>query len=93
MAEIGELLLISKSQMTRLIDELINLEMIARQPDVHDRRKSNIMLTSKGEIFIEDVQKNFEGCIKDWLSSLSDEELRELSSSMRRIQEIAFKLA
>jgi DNA-binding MarR family transcriptional regulator len=91
-AEIADLLLISKSQMTRLIDELIRLGMVERQPDTQDRRKSNILLTHKGTAIVKEVRVNIQANIKTWLSSLTDEELRELSTSFKKIQNIIMKL-
>ncbi len=91
-AEIADLLLISKSQMTRLIDELINLGMVERQPDTQDRRKSNILLTHKGAAIVEKVRVNTQGNIKTWLSSLTDQELSQLSISLKQIQNIIMKL-
>ncbi len=92
LAEIADLLFISKSQMTRLIDELIELDMVERQPDAVDRRKSNIILKDKGNNVVEEFRAKVGESIKSWLSSLSEEELRELSVSLKRLQDIIFKL-
>ncbi len=91
-AEIADLLLISKSQMTRLIDELIDRGMVERQQDMQDRRKSNILLTPKGAAIVEKVRAHIQGNIKAWLSSLTDQELGQLSNSLKQIQNIIVKL-
>ena len=91
-AEIANLLLISKSQMTRLIDELINLGMVKRQSDTQDRRKRNILLTHKGAAIVEKFQENVQRNIKTWLSSLTYQELSELSNSLKQIQNIVLKM-
>jgi len=91
-AEIAELLFISKSQMTRLIDELISLELIERQPHSQDRRKSNILLTSKGRLLIETIWRRFESNVEEWLSSLDTDELERLSMSLKQIQTIIMKM-
>jgi len=51
--EIGEILMVAKTQMTRLIDELYAMGMVNRQPDTEDRRKLNISLTDKGNKVFE----------------------------------------
>jgi len=93
LAEISDMLFISKSQMTRLIDELIGLEMVERQTDAVDRRKSNIILTNKGEKVVQEVRAKIGEGIKEWLSSLSDDELEKLSASLKIIHDIIFKLS
>ncbi|MFO8101193.1 MAG: MarR family transcriptional regulator [Dehalococcoidia bacterium] len=93
MAEIADMLLISKSQMTRLIDELINLEMVERHPDKNDRRKSNIVLTPKGSKTVEEFKRGVEDNTKIWLSSLNDEELSRIAASLKQIQNSVMKLS
>ncbi len=93
LAEIADLLFISKSQMTRLIDELIDLGMIVRQPNAQDRRKSNIILADEGKFVVEEFRAKVAESIKTWLSSLNDDELEELSDSLKRLQDIIFKLS
>ena len=91
-AEIAELLFISKSQMTRLIDELISLDLIERQPHSQDRRKSNILLTNKGHSLIENISKRFQNNVEEWLFSLEQEELEKLLISLKQIQSIVLKM-
>ncbi len=93
MAEIADMLLISKSQMTRLIDELIRREMVERHPDKNDRRKSNVFLTPKGSKTVEEFKKGIEDNIKRWLSSLTDQELSQIATSLKQIQNIIMRLS
>jgi DNA-binding MarR family transcriptional regulator len=55
MNAIGELLNISKAQMTQSIDKLVILEMASRQHSAKDRRKIDIYLTEKGKRVLEEV--------------------------------------
>ena len=89
---IGGELLISKPQMTYLIDELINLGMVERQSDQVDRRKINISLTDKGKTTVEKCDGIMRNIIKTKLSSLKDEDLEELSISLRKVKDILSKL-
>jgi DNA-binding MarR family transcriptional regulator len=90
--EIGERLQIPKPQMTHLIDKLVNLEMVERQADDRDRRIVNIALTSKSKALIKRHKRMMEKAIKETLSSLSDKELEELSTSLRKLRDILSKL-
>jgi DNA-binding MarR family transcriptional regulator len=90
--EIGEMLLISKPQMTRLIDELIDLGMVERQPDETDRRKLNISLTQKGRGTGERFRETIRGVIKNRLSHLPEKDLEELSAALKTVLEVGLKV-
>ena len=91
-AEIGEKLLIPKPQMTHLIDRLVSLEIVERRPDTADRRITNITLTEKGRKMMEEHDRLLKSSIKENLSCLTDEELQELSVSLRNLRDILSKL-
>lgn len=91
-AEIGERLQIPKPQMTHLIDRLEKLEIAARQADTTDRRMSNIMLTDKGRQIIEELDQVINESIKAKLSYLTEDELRELSVSLKKLGDILYRL-
>jgi len=91
-AEIGERLQIPKPQMTHLIDRLENLKMVTRQADTTDRRVTNITLTDKGRTIAEELDRVITDSIREKLSCLTDEELRELSVSLRKLGDILTKL-
>lgn len=91
-AEIGERLQIPKPQMTHLIDRLEKLEIAVRQADTTDRRMSNIMLTDKGRRIIEELDQVINESIKAKLSYLTEEELQELSVSLKKLGDILYRL-
>jgi len=90
--EIGDMLLISKPQMTRLIDELIDLGMVERQPDETDRRKINISLTEKGRGTVEKFRDTIKGVIQTRLSPLPEKDLVELSAALKQVLQVASKI-
>ena len=90
--EIGDRLQIPKPQMTHLIDKLVALNMVERQPDARDRRIINIALTSRGKILLKKHRRMIEDAIKKSLASLTDEQLEELSTSLRKLRQILSKL-
>lgn len=90
--EIGERLQIPRPQMTHLIDKLVSLGMVERQPDDRDRRIINIAPTSKSKSLLKKHKRMMEKAIKETLSSLTDKDLKELSTSLRKLRDILSKL-
>ncbi|MCP4612070.1 MAG: winged helix-turn-helix transcriptional regulator, partial [Planctomycetes bacterium] len=88
----GDMLLISKPQMTRLIDELIDLGMVERHPDETDRRKINISLTVKGKETVEKFRNTIKGVIKTRLAPLPEKDLVELSTALKTVLEVGSKV-
>jgi DNA-binding MarR family transcriptional regulator len=88
-AEIGERLRIAKAQMTHLIDKLVELEMVERSVDAADR---NITLTDKGRSTLEKHESSIINAVGDYISGLEENELETLSTSLRNLRDILFKL-
>ena len=91
-AEIGERLQIARPQMTHLIDKLVDLNIVERQTGTADRRTINIMLTNKGKTILGDHDSHIRNATRETLSCLTDEELRDLSASLRKLRDIFSKL-
>lgn len=92
MAEIGERLQIPKPQMTHLVDKLEKLGIVARQPDESDRRSLNVALTEKGRRTVEEQDRIIKRSIRGKLACLTEDELKELSVSLRKLRDILSKL-
>ena len=90
--EIGERLLIAKAQMTHLIDKLVELDLVERNIGDVDRRTINITLTKKGRQLAEEHKKNVYKAVGEYISCLEDSELETLSTSLRNLRDILFKL-
>ena len=91
-AEIGERLQVARPQMTHLVDKLVDKELVERQTDTTDRRMVNVMLTDKGKTTIEEHDSNIRKAIKENLSCFTDEELDDLSDSLRKLRDLLSKL-
>jgi DNA-binding MarR family transcriptional regulator len=78
--------------MTLFIDKLIKLGLVERLPDVSDRRIINISLTEKGKLVLDDARVLIADNIRQKLSGLSDEEVKELALSLRRLRDIGSKI-
>ena len=91
-AKIGEKLLIAKAQMTHLIDKLVALDFVKREMDATDRRTFNITLTEKGHKVLDEQDNLVTNAVKENMSSLSEKELEDLSTSLRNLRDTLFKL-
>ncbi len=93
MSDIGNMLLISKPNVTVLINKLIENELVARLADEQDRRIILIQLTEKGNQFIEKNQQQYLEQIRQKLTLLSDIELESFSTSIQVIKDTLVKIA
>ncbi len=89
---IGEKLLIPKPQMTHFLDKLTSLGVVERLPDARDRRIINVVLTSKGKTVLGECKELIRDNIRKKLAYLKDDELEELSVSLRKLRGILLKL-
>jgi DNA-binding MarR family transcriptional regulator len=91
-AEIGQRLEIARAQMTKLIDRLVELDIVERVGDESDRRATNIALTPQGISLLEEHKQIIENAVSEAMSALTDEELEELFGSLRKLRDILIKL-
>lgn len=87
-SEVGKKLYISTPNMTKLLNKLIDEELVERIPEAKDRRIININLTDKGNTYLEIKFMELKSALKDKFSSLSDEKLYKLDNSLITLKEI-----
>lgn len=92
MRHYGQKLLISKPNMTTLADKLIKEGLLKRETDEKDRRIINLMITPKGEKFLEFHKSNLKKLIIKRLEVLKDKDMQKLNDSFKEIQIIFSKL-
>ena len=91
--EIGKRLQIAKAQMTRLIDKLVDLNIVERKVAIADRRTINITLTVQGRATLEEHKNGVINAMQETMSDLTDEELEDLSDSLHKLRDILSKLS
>jgi DNA-binding MarR family transcriptional regulator len=91
-SEIAKRVLIPKSQMTLLINQLDSAGMVARKPGPDDRRVSEISLTARGRTTINQLVEILKNSVREKLSYLNEEELVELSRLLIKIRKIGSRL-
>jgi len=87
-AEIGKRLQIAKAQMTQVMDKLADLGLIEREINPADRRAINVSLSPRGRTVLAANKLRLRAAVKETMSTISDEDLAELSTSLRKVQDI-----
>ena len=91
-SEIGKILVVSKPQMTHLVDKLVELDLVERHSDSTDRRVIHLVLTSKGRVLLEDLKLKARENLRKRLAVLTSEELKAMSEALKTLMSIAAKL-
>lgn len=91
-AEIAKKLEIARAQMTKLIDKLVELDLVERQPNADDRRVIDISLTKHGKSAIKADRGNMQKVIREKLSVLSAKEVKDLGDALKKIRIIFDKI-
>ncbi|MDO5518344.1 MAG: MarR family transcriptional regulator [Clostridium sp.] len=91
-SEIAKSLNISKSNMTPIIDKLIEEDLVNRYPDPNDRRVLRVGLTSKATNFFNHIRESAKNVISEKISTLSENDLNKLGNCLTDISDIFNKL-
>ncbi len=92
MTELAKTLMMTKPQLTRLMDRLVKLGMVERHPDAADRRVIYVALTDNGRVTFEDMKLKLKEKIKNRLASLTLDELNQMSTALETLRNIVGKL-
>ena len=87
-SQIAKRLYIQKAQMTKLIDKLVVFDLIEQKIGKSDRRTHEITLTSKARIILEKQKRNTERRMREIMSGLTSEDLKNLKISLRNLHHI-----
>ncbi|WP_425448356.1 MarR family transcriptional regulator [Dethiothermospora halolimnae] len=91
-SEIGKQLCISKPNMTPIVRKLINKKLIKKIRNEEDKRYINIKLTKKGKELIEKHKESVTNNLKSKLLDLEDNDITDLSISLKTVKEILLKI-
>jgi DNA-binding MarR family transcriptional regulator len=92
MSELAKALMMTKPQLTHLVEQLVTAELVERQPDANDRRVINLALTEKGRILGKDMKQRAKENTKKILSTLTPEELSQMASALEILRNTVGKL-
>lgn len=84
---IGERLIVTRATVTGLVDSLERRGFVRRTANPNDRRSVIVEITPEGLQVSAKVRATVHRQERDWVSALSDAELRRLIALLHRIQE------
>lgn len=85
MTELGKNLLVTKANMTGMIDRLERDGFVSRHPDQFDRRVTKVLLTEKGGEFIQAIDGPRNAFTEEMLSDFAAEERKQLFEYLERL--------
>lgn len=84
--DIGNKILVDKSNITGLIDSLEKLNFIQRKSVEGDRRMYHIVFTKDGKFFIDKIDKIYEKKVNSIMSLINDKEAIEIIRLTKQIR-------
>jgi len=85
--ELAKVLMMSSGSIAQLIERLVEKDWIQKEIDDTDKRVSHLFLTHNGEAQVEEMRKIFTKKMKNMLSLIPEDDLKEII----RIQENLLK--
>ncbi len=90
--ELANSMMMTKSQMTALIDKLVADRIVERHHDEKDRRVINISLTDQGLVLLEDATEKVQASIRQTLAGLTENDLSALYEALETLKDIGGRL-
>ncbi len=85
-AQLSEMMLVNRANITSLIDRMEKAELVCRTDDKTDRRANIIISTEKGQKLFAQVQPLYQEKIRQTMSTLSLENTKQLISTLESIR-------
>ena len=85
--ELSELLDLDKSTVSRTVDQLVNNDILVRQPDLSDRRYVVLQLTEKGEKLFANIEQRAETYFAEVINSIPEEKQEQVIESLQLFSE------
>ena len=86
MHELGELLLVSRANVTGLVDCLARRRLVKRTQDERDRRVRLVRLTKAGEKLLESILPGHYARVREMLKSVSNKDKQLLSKLLLKLR-------
>lgn len=83
--QVGEVLHVDRSTMVKKVDHLEALGCLIRVKNAVDRRTYNLQLTDKSEHILKELWPTLLNCERSVLSTLTDEEVQNLSNIFTKL--------
>lgn len=83
--EVAEALGVGKAAASLLIDRLVQLDLVERNEDPVDRRRTLVHLTAQGEQSVHQLRDGGRERLLEWLGRIDDEDLAALVRGLRAL--------
>jgi DNA-binding MarR family transcriptional regulator len=88
MSELGDRVVLSRSRVSRVVDELVGQGLVAREANPADARSAYAVLSAAGEErFLEAAPVYVSGIERGFAAGLTEAELRTMTSALQRVRE------
>lgn len=88
MTQLAEEVSVSNQQLTKIVDALVEKDLVERVSDQLNRRVVLIQLTEQGKVFLEERRQKMMKNLKNIFAALSDEDMEILYISSNNIIQI-----
>lgn len=85
-AQISDMMLVNRANITSLVDRTEKTGLVRRTAHRNDRRCNIVTLTAKGRTLYEKVEPVYLQKVRDVMASLSMRELRDLADALGKIR-------
>ena len=85
-AEISDMMLVNRANITSLVDRMEKAGLVRRTAHINDRRYNLIKLAPKGKKLYEQVEPLYMQKVRDVMASLNARELKEMASALGKIR-------
>ena len=87
MSELAQRAVLSRTRISRVVDELVRAGLVAKEPNPVDARSSYAVITTEGRKRFQASAPHYVGQIeRRFAAGLTDEELRIIARALRRVQ-------
>ncbi|WP_459209284.1 MarR family winged helix-turn-helix transcriptional regulator [Aquimarina rhabdastrellae] len=84
--QILERMIQRSSNITRIVDKLLSKELVERKPSSIDRRKMDIVISNKGLLLLEELDKAVEALHEPIQGNLTEEEAIQLKTLILKLK-------
>ena len=85
-AQISDMMLVNRANITSLVDRMEKAELVTRNSHSNDRRYNIIKLTPKGKNLYTKVEPHYFEKVKAAMASLDSAELKKISGMLEKVR-------
>lgn len=85
-AQLSEMMLVNRANVTGLIDRMEKARLVVRTADERDRRFNIIMLTDKGRLLLAKVEPLYTKLIRETMAPLGSAEQQKVISLLEKVR-------